>query len=117
MVFARCMSIVTLAAAPFAAVAQDRTPRPDPLAPAGTVSQPAYESVFRSYRTMPALPEAGAGWQDANSEVGALGGHAGHARQAKPVDSAAAGDPGALSSPAPSGHDQHGMHHGARGKS
>jgi hypothetical protein len=129
MSFARCMAFAMLAAAPFAAVAQDNSPPrtpADPSDPAVAAAPPAYESVFRDYLKAAEQDELPAtAWREANDNAGRLGGHAGQAKAsaetaifvtpATPATPAAAAP---ASAPAPDNHGHHrGMHRDSKGNS
>lgn len=88
-----------------AAAAQTRAPR-DALDSRVQVPAVEYRSAFESYRSYSDPPAAK--WRDANDEVRAIGGHAGHL--VKP-GTAGASKPGNISAPAretkPGGHEGH----------
>jgi hypothetical protein len=99
--------ILFLALAGFAAsaaVAQTRAPR-DPADSRVQVPPVQYRSAFESYRSYSEPPAIK--WRDANDEVRAFGGHAGHLVKPGAVD---ASKPGNGSAPAreakPGGHEE-----------
>lgn len=105
MQLAHWVAIATLAALPFAATAQEKSKTPDPADPAAAVHGVSYESAFHGYQ---ASSEANASpekfWRAVNDEMGRLGGHAGHTRQASAAhDAMSKGMP----KPAPAGHGTH----------
>jgi len=82
--------------------AAQNTARPDPADPKAAVLERPYESAFKDYR--PYSDPDIVRWRDSNSEVGRLGGHAGHVPRAS-----GAGAPAkpAAKSPAPTDHGAH----------
>jgi hypothetical protein len=69
-----------------AALAQTPAARPDPADPRLSVPAPTTESAFAGYRGYRDEPLAD--WRAVNDEMRALGGHAGHIRDAAPADRA-----------------------------
>ncbi|MGH8682597.1 MAG: hypothetical protein ACREVS_20750 [Burkholderiales bacterium] len=71
---------------PAVALAQTTGARPDPTDPRLNAPPPATESAFAGYRGYRDEPLAD--WRAVNDEMRALGGHAGHIRDAAPADRA-----------------------------
>ncbi len=102
----RFAMLLLVVSAPYAVSAQ--TPIPDPAQPEHPVHSYEYHSSFADYR--PANSNDGdtlptANWRGANDEVRALGGHAGHIR-----DAATVSGPNADGQPADA-HMRHHAHH------
>lgn len=105
----RWMAIATLAAAPVAAMAQEKSRPMDPANPAEAVPAFRYASAFSNFQPMPDEKESpDKVWRAANDEMEGLGGHAGHIKA--PSTSA----PAASHSDAAPPH--HGMDHKSKGK-
>lgn len=77
------MAIVALTILPLAATAQDKPKPADPANPAEAVAPLLYESAFAGYQAL-SQPEQSPdkNWRAINDEMGRLGGHVGHTKEA-----------------------------------
>lgn len=104
------LAVAAWVCVPVAASAQQQQTPPNPLDANAPTAAVTYESAFKNYRTSTddsATPDKV--WRSANEEMGRIGGHAGHMKDA---GSAPAASPNA-NAPAPKqgGAMDHSKHH------
>ncbi|WP_334188599.1 hypothetical protein [Noviherbaspirillum sp.] len=78
-------TIAAFAALPYmpsALAGQPPDVRANPVHPDAVVPMLRYESVFDNYRTSAGESDPARAWRPANDEMGKLGGHAGHMKEA-----------------------------------
>lgn len=104
------MALSLAAAFPVVVVAQDRSQQSDPSNPTEYVSEPSYQSAFKTYQPlMESTESSDKVWRAANDEVARVGGHMGAIKQeSAPQSSKPASNGG--SGLTPSGHGAHQKH-------
>lgn len=106
------LALAAWALLPVAASAQQDHSSPSPSQPAVSSSTLGYQSAFADYRPFEEdTPTPDKVWRAANEEMGVLGGHAGHMKDAAVVNPSAASAPD-RAAVRQSGSMDHSKHHG-----
>jgi hypothetical protein len=80
------MAVAIITIIPWAVSARDKTQDTDPASVTAPATPAGYQSAFAGYQALQEISEpTPENWRSVNDEVGQVGGHAGHIKEATPL--------------------------------